>query len=336
MSDFIPSADTHFHAGECEVQARALGGPAQRARLTAIGRMAIRDAMPEQHRTFFAQLPFVVLGSVDGTGQPWASVLAGPPGFVQSPSADQLQVAALPSPIDPLHRNLRPGAALGVLGIEPPTRRRNRANGVVGPITNTGFSVQVRQSFGNCPKYIQARPATFLTDAATPTLAYEGQRLDPASQALVTAADTFFIATAHPQSSQGAAGEAMHGVDVSHRGGKPGFVRLDALANHDELTVPDFTGNQFFNTLGNIALHPQAGLLFIDFTSGDALYLAVKARTVWDGPELASFAGALRLLKCEVLSVRRVAQALPLRWGAAQLSPVLAETGAWGGFSSDF
>lgn len=329
MSSFIPSAETHFHAGECEVQARALGGSAQRARLTAIGRMAIRDAMPEQHRNFFAQLPFVVLGSVDDTGQPWASVLAGPPGFVQSPDATRLQLAALPSPTDPLHGNLQAGAALGLLGIEPPTRRRNRANGVVGSVTDAGFSVQVRQSFGNCPKYIQARTAKFLPDAVAPTLAHEGQRLDAASQALVTAADTFFIATAHPQSSQGATGAAMHGVDVSHRGGKPGFVRLDRLAHHDELTVPDFTGNQYFNTLGNIAVQPRAGLLFIDHASGDALYLSVKARIVWDSPELASFAGALRLLKCEVLSARRVAQALPLRWGVAQLSPVLAETGAW-------
>lgn len=330
MSDFIPSAETHFHAGECDVQARALGGPAARARMSAIGRMAIRDAMPEQHRTFFAQLPFVVLGSVDNTGQPWASVLAGQPGFVQSPDATCLQVAALPSPTDPLHGTLRPGAALGVLGIEPPTRRRNRANGVVGAVTGAGFSLQVRQSFGNCPKYIQARVPDHLADMPpAASVAHEGTRLDAAGQAMVAAADTFFIATAHPQSTQGAAGEAMHGVDVSHRGGKPGFVRLDRLATHDELTVPDFAGNQYFNTLGNIAVHPRAGLLFVDFANGSLLYLAVAARTVWDGPELASFEGALRLLKCEVLSVRRVAHALPLRWGAVQPSPVLVETGTW-------
>jgi uncharacterized protein len=330
MNTFISSADMHFHAGECDVQARALGGTAQRARLTAIGRMAIRDAMPDQHRGFFTQLPFVVLGSVDDTGQPWASVLAGPPGFVQSPGATQLQVASLPSPTDPLHNRLRPGASVGLLGIEPHTRRRNRANGVVGAVNGTGFAVQVRQSFGNCPKYIQARSAAFVPGGATPTQVSAGPRLDVASQALVTAADTFFIATAHPESAQGEDSAAMHGVDVSHRGGKPGFVRLDRLTTHDELTVPDFTGNQFFNTLGNLAVQPQAGLLFIDFERGDVLYLAVTVRIVWDGPELASFEGALRLLKCEVLSARRVAQALPLRWGTAQLSPVLAETGAWG------
>lgn len=330
MGQFITSAETHFHPGECEVQARALGGAHARGRLTAIGRMAIRDAMPDQHRQFFEQLPFVVLGSVDDGGQPWASVLAGPPGFVRSPAADRLTLAARPSPTDPLHTHLRPGAALGLLGIEPHTRRRNRANGVVTAVDGNGLSVRVRQSFGNCPKYIQARTATFAPDAApAATVAHTGQRLDAVSQALVRGADTFFIATAHPDSRQGADGAAMHGVDVSHRGGKPGFVRLDALAGHDELTLPDFTGNQFFNTLGNLALEPRAGLLFIDHASGDALYLAVRVRTVWDGDELASFQGALRLLKCEVLSARRVAQAWPLRWGAAEPSPVLAETGAW-------
>lgn len=55
----------------------------------------------------------------------------------------------------------------------------------------------------------------------------------------------------------------------------------------------------------------------------------MRVRTVWDGAELASFQGALRLLKCEVLSARRVAKAWSLHWGPAQLSPVLAETGAW-------
>lgn len=331
VSSFLSSAEENFHAGECAVQARALGGPAARARLSAIGRMAIRDAMPDQHRTFFEQLPFVVVGSVDGAGQLWASVLAQPPGFIHSPDARQLQIAALPSPTDPLHGTLAEGAAMGLLGIEPHTRRRNRANGVVGAVTDAGFAVRVRQSFGNCPKYIQARAPEYLGGAAlAPRLAYQGTQLDDAAWRMVTAADTFFIATAHPESSHGGAGRPMHGVDVSHRGGKPGFVRAERHGTAEWLTVPDFTGNQFFNTLGNIAVHPLAGLLFIDFANGSLLYIAVTAHTVWDGAELASFEGALRLLKCEVTAVRRVENALPLRWGAAQQSPVLAETGAWG------
>jgi uncharacterized protein len=93
--------------------------------------------------------------------------------------------------------------------------------------------------------------------------------------------------------------------------------------------VPDFLGNFFFNTLGNIAVNPRAGLLFIDFETGDLLYLAVTAEIVWDGAEVDGFAGAQRLLRFKVREVRRVDASLSLRWGKAELSPVLEPTGQW-------
>ncbi len=46
------------------------------------GRRIIRDHMPEQHRQFFAQLPYAIAGTIDGDGQPWASILVGEPGFM--------------------------------------------------------------------------------------------------------------------------------------------------------------------------------------------------------------------------------------------------------------
>ncbi len=113
---------------------------------------------------------------------------------------------------------------------------------------------------------------------------------------------------------------------MSHRGGKPGFVRV---GDDGTLTVPDFVGNFFFNTLGNISVNPRAGLLFVDFENGDLLYLAVRAEIVWQGAELESFKGAQRLLRLEVQSMRRVTSCLPLRWSGAQLSPQLLATGAW-------
>jgi predicted pyridoxine 5'-phosphate oxidase superfamily flavin-nucleotide-binding protein len=116
------------------------------------------------------------------------------------------------------------------------------------------------------------------------------------------------------------------GVDVSHRGGKPGFVRVEADGT---LTVPDFVGNYFFNTLGNLVVNPRAGLLFVDFDTGDLLYLAVTAEIIWDGPEVDSFAGAQRLMRFKVQSMRLVESSLPLRWGEAELSPALEATGAW-------
>jgi hypothetical protein len=310
-----------FHEGERAVQART----GVRDRLEQLGPRVIRDFMPDQHREFFEQLPFVVAGTVDASGQPWASVLAAPAGFMNAPSPQQLVLQAQPLPADPLQDTLANGVAIGLLGIEPHTRRRNRMNGVVQGLSDAGFSVQLSQSFGNCPKYIQAREPVYVDGLLSSKPAvHGGAQLDEAARRMIVAADTLFIATAYAGDSDqaGAAG----GVDVSHRGGKPGFVRVDADGT---LSMPDFVGNSFFNTLGNIAVNPRAGLLFIDFDSGDLLYLAVTAEIVWDGPEVKAFEGAQRLLRFKVRSMKRVEASLPLRWGPAELSPVLQATGAW-------
>jgi len=309
-----------WHEGERALQSLAGIGE----RMAEIGPRVIRDHMPDQHRSFFAQLPFLIAGSLDAEGRPWASVLAAPPGFARSPDAQHLRIDALPLRGDPLGAALMPGAPIGLLGIEPHTRRRNRMNGVVEAVDAEGFSVSVHQSFGNCPKYIQAREPMFVGGAQDVQVLPRTDRLDAKARRMVRAADTFFIATAHP--SAGDANAPAHGVDVSHRGGRPGFVQL---SGEGTLTVPDFVGNAFFNTLGNIAVNPVAGLLFIDFESGDLLQLFVKADVIWDGPEVDAFAGAERLLRMEVVSMQHAPAALPLRFGPAALSPYLEATGRW-------
>jgi len=312
-----------FHAGERALQTLA----GSREVMAAAGSRVIRDFMPDQHRDFFAQLPFLVVGSMDAQLQPWASVLAAPPGFAHSPDATHLRIDALPMADDPLSTQLVQGASLGLLGIQPHTRRRNRMNGNVEAIDAAGFLVEVQQSFGNCPKYIQAREPLFAAgQPAAPAQRLDG--LDDAARALIARADTFFIASAFPQHAADGdeADPAAQGVDVSHRGGLPGFVRV---GEDGVLTVPDFTGNRFFNTLGNLSVHPRAGLLFIDFESGDLLHLTATAEIVWDGPEVAAFEGAERLLRLRVEQVLRRPGALLLRWGRAEVSPHLARMGHW-------
>jgi predicted pyridoxine 5'-phosphate oxidase superfamily flavin-nucleotide-binding protein len=310
-----------FHKGETAVQARF----GVQERLAELGPRVIRDYMPEQHREFFTQLPLVIVGSVGAHGQPWASVLTNPAGFIQSANPYCLNIFAHPQQFDPLYENLVDGAQLGLLGIEPHTRRRNRMNGVVSDIHNEGFTVHVTQSFGNCPKYIQARKAEYLIDNSVLEMAViESHKLDESARRLIMEADTFFIATAYPFEAREE--ERVHGIDVSHRGGKPGFVRVD---DDVTLTVPDFSGNLFFNTIGNIAVNPYAGLLFIDYSSGDLLYLAVKAEIIWQGAEVEAFIGAQQLLRLHIISMRRVEARLPIRWSEAVQSPVLEHTGSW-------
>lgn len=169
-----------FHEGERAVQARV----GVQERLAELGPRVIRDFMPDQHRAFFEQLPFVIAGTVDARGQPWASVLVQPPGFMRSPQPRQLDVRARPLPGDPLAAHLAEGAAIGLLGLEPHTRRRNRMNGVVRRLGASGFSVDVRQSFGNCPNYIQAREPVYLENraGATPVVCRDPKLLSQLSK----------------------------------------------------------------------------------------------------------------------------------------------------------
>lgn len=322
-----PHAEPPFHAGELAAQARV----GVRERMAAGGRRMIRGLMPDQHREFFAMLPFLVVGSLDRQGRPWASILSGRPGFLQSPDPRTLTVAARPAYGDPLGDNLAAGAPIGLLGIQLETRRRNRMNGTVTESADGRFAVTVGQSFGNCPQYIQARTPRFVAEpdslgAPRPVHA-EGPVLSPRAAALVAAADTFFIATRSAEAEQ--SGAPSEGVDVSHRGGRPGFVRGTEEGGRTVLTAPDFVGNFLFNTFGNIAVDPRAGLVFVDFDTGGVLLLTGTAEVVWDGPEVAAFAGAERLLRFRVQEGRWIEDAVPLRWSAPQQAAQLAVTGTW-------
>jgi len=281
-----------FHPGELEAQARAGGG--------APGG-GIRDSMSGHHRAFFQSLPFVVVGCIDG-GWPEITILAGEPGFVAAPDARTLRIGATLIADDAALRELAPGTPVGILGIDLLTRRRNRANGVVLSTSESEVVVEVRQSFGNCPQYIH--PRAIRTSPTHPRPTERLQSLDRSAISAIASADTFFVASATLLV------DAAGGVDVSHRGGPPGFVHVDG----ETLTIPDYSGNRYFNTLGNLVANPRAALLFVDFERGDLLLLRGTTEIVWDGDEVGRFADAERLWRLRVVEAWRRRGALPLHW----------------------
>lgn len=303
-----------FHAGEQAIQERV----GVRQKIEAQGRRATRRYLTEQHREFFPKLPQVFVASIDDQGQPWASMLVGRPGFVAVPDEYHLAVAAVPLFGDPLGENLANGAELALLGIELPTRRRNRAIGQAAAVSAAGFTLDVRHTLGVCPQYIQGREATLLADPMSPgpRPIRRAATLDARAREIIAAADTCFVASNAP-------GE---GADISHRGGRPGFVRAD---DEHTLTMPDFIGNFMFNTLGNFQLDPRAGLLFVDFPAGDMLYIAARAEVIWEGEELVAFTGAQRLVRYHIAEVIRVEGSLPMRYSAPDYSPIVERTGSW-------
>lgn len=314
-NDEVPTGSP-FHSGEIELQ-RSLGVV---ERMDIFGRRVIRDHMPDQHRDFFEQLPFLVAGTVDASGDVWATLLAGDPGFANSPDPRKLAIALPSAPGDPALNGQEQGGAIGILGIELHTRRRNRMNGAIASITEGGLSIAVEHSFGNCPQYIQTRNWHMAERNTEVAPAEQLSALDDAARATIGAADTFFVASYIDLP------DGRRQVDASHRGGKPGFVRIDDAG---KLTIPDFAGNLHFNTLGNFLRNPRAGLVFVDFDSGNMLQLTGDAEVILDSPDIAAFQGAERLWTFVPRKVVRRKAAFPLRFDFVDWSPNSLMTGDW-------
>jgi predicted pyridoxine 5'-phosphate oxidase superfamily flavin-nucleotide-binding protein len=297
-----------FHADELAMQARSGAG----AKGTGI-----RDFMPEQHRSFFASLSHVFLATT-ADGWPLATLLEGEPGFLASPDGRTLAIGSLPGPQDPAAGTLHVGQQIGLLGIDLATRRRNRVNGVVSNVNAGGFSIAVQQSFGNCSQYIQRRAMSRVL--AAPAAARKLLMPDDRARVLIERADTFFVAT-RSRATVGVAG----GADISHRGGQPGFVRLEG----DTLGIPDFRGNRYFNTLGNILGEPRAALMLLDFATGDVLQLQGLASIDWGERAAARVAGAERVWRFRITQGWYRAQASTLRGAFIDYAPTTLGTGTW-------
>ncbi|MCA9558542.1 MAG: pyridoxamine 5'-phosphate oxidase family protein [Myxococcales bacterium] len=303
--------DRPYHEGELAVQARA--GVARAAQRVA---RILADRIPAAALSFIARQSMVVLGSRDPNGNIWASLAYGQPGFLVAESDRQLALhhaACYTAAGDPLWSNLRTDAEVGLLLIELATRRRLRINGKMRPRADGDWRVSVEQAYANCPKYIQARGLRIRETGAAPTTPTvdQGTELTAAQQAWIAGADTFFVASAHPE----------QGLDASHRGGPPGFVQV---IGSRWLRVPDYAGNNMFNTLGNIASHPRCGLVFADFERSRVLQLTGRAEILWDQPdERGRAGGTARFWEFEVEVWRETELGVELDWEELGASPFL-------------
>jgi predicted pyridoxine 5'-phosphate oxidase superfamily flavin-nucleotide-binding protein len=256
--------------------------------------------VPRVAAEFLRRQRLVVIGAAHPEGSAWASPLIGRPGFVTA--LDERTVAAQRSPVpgDPLADVFETEHDVGMLAIEPASRRRMRINGRARQVADR-LVVHTEQVYANCPKYIQARD-TDGHDAADPTgTAAETDTLSPDQRAWIAAADTFFVATY----------AAGMGADASHRGGNPGFV---TVTGEGRLTWPDYLGNSMYMTLGNLELDPHAGLLFLDWEGGRSMQLTGRASVDWDPERAACTPGAQRVVDFEVDRVVQIQGAMPLRW----------------------
>lgn len=259
-----------WHSGELAAQARA----GARERMATLGPRLIREYMPDQHRNFFATLQMVVVGSIDTGGHLWANAIPGKPGFIQSPSPRLLTIHLSECSAGNDFRSLPQGSRVGLLGIDFENSRRNRLNGEIVDRTQDQVTIRVQQSFGNCPQYIRQRRTGRQLAQQRPVTREWFSSWSNHLRELICSADTGFIASAYVGQGE----ENYAGLDVSHRGGAPGFIRFD---DEQRLLIPDYPGNSFFNTIGNLTIDSRAGLMLPDFDGGHVISMTMRAQVIW-------------------------------------------------------
>lgn len=289
----------YFHEGELAVQRRAgVEDVAQR-----VGAGNLGSALDPDLDDFLAEQPFVVVASADGAGRVWASLLVGEPGFARALDERRLLLAAAPLPDDPLVAALALDAPrLGVLAIDPLTRTRIRINGRAQRVEE-GVLVTVEEAFGNCQKYIQRRAPAGPMDLSERGTAYRsGAALDSDQRALVAAADSFYVASAH----------AERGADASHRGGRPGFVEV--AADGASLRFPDYQGNRMCPDARQPHGRPARGAALRRLADRHDVQVSGRAEIVWDADEVARRPGAQRIVAVDIDAVHEHERALPAQW----------------------
>jgi predicted pyridoxine 5'-phosphate oxidase superfamily flavin-nucleotide-binding protein len=292
------------HRGERAVQRRA-GFPDR-----PWGSARVGAAVPGVAAEFLRRQHLVVIGAATPDGSVWAAPLTGEPGFVTAPDDRTVVARRTPIPGDPLASVFDTEASdsghdVGMLAIEPASRRRMRINGRARQVGDR-LVVHTEQVYANCPKYIQARDVATVAPAA-PGAVVRSDHLSPGQRAWITEADTFFVATHAPGM----------GADASHRGGRPGFV---TVTGDRHLSWPDYLGNSMYMTLGNLELDPRAGLLFLDWEHGRSLMVTGRASVDWDPERAERVPGAQRIVDFAVDRVVQLDGAVPLRWTAPEYS----------------
>ena len=250
-----------FHPGELAVQQRA-GLLAQAARLEG---MLAPTLLGRSAAMFLANQRLAVITARDDTGRLWTSPLVGTPGFLAA-SADILTINATIASTDPLCA-IATGSDIGVVIVDFAVGRRLRINGRLIRSESGRLDITVEQAYGNCPSYIQKRNLELPSAQPDRALPVRTHAIGRDHAALIARADAFFLGTVHPS----------RGADASHKGGRPGFVRVD----RQQLWWPDYPGNNLFNSMGNIAENPEAATLFLDFDAGTVLQLSGTARLEW-------------------------------------------------------
>lgn len=244
-----------FHSGELAIQ-HSVGV----REVAAANSKLIWPSIPDRVTPFVAAQSYCVVGGTSVSGDIWAEFVVGTAGFATvGQGGTSLTLPLGPGELLQRQIDLSPGKHTGLLFIDLATRKRLRVNGSIAATSGQELTLSVDQAFPNCPKYIQTRRLTTRDEPTGPHRVETGTILPEYARDWISGADMFFVASTAADGS----------ADVSHRGGNPGFIRMQGQT----LLIPDYHGNSMFSTLGNFLLHSGAGLVFVDFETNRMLQL---------------------------------------------------------------
>lgn len=298
-----------FHKGERHIQ-KKLG----EEHIANLSSRLVLNCVVGNAVNFVENQSTIIISSQGIDGYVWTSFVVGQKGFVKVPQPGTLVInmsMLCCKRDDLLDQNIQSNHNIGCLFIDPVFGRRFRVNGTVD-LEDCNLKVTVIEAYPNCPKYIQRRASVISPDfdIERPVIV-KGRDIDEEGRACISGADTFFVGTI------GSDGK----LDASHRGGKKGFIQL---LDNRTLKIPDYKGNSFYNTLGNISLHPFTGLLFIDFDTGGILQLTGNAGLLFDQrteSDLKETGGTGRYWLFETLSWIHTKSHHQIRWEFQSNSP---------------
>ena len=106
-----------------------------------------------------------------------------------------------------------------------------------------------------------------------------GDEIGEAYRRFIESRDMFFLATADDAGIP----------QCSYKGGEPGFVRV---VDPHTIAFPVYDGNGMFLSMGNLAVNPHVGILFIDLERGTRLRFNGVAGIDDDDPLIETYPGA--------------------------------------------
>jgi ferredoxin-NADP reductase len=320
-----------WHAGELAVHKLLHVPTSGRANPTSAG-------LPPPYAYRVVDSPLVAFGAIDDQGRPWTTVMGGERGFTRPVAQNILGVQGLVDrQYDPVVQALLGNAADGELvrpmsdggqgkmmsglSIDLESRDRVKLAGlmVVGAMASQDqgspsvgelqLAMHVQESLGNCPKYLNKKEIS--AHIPSPELVSDTLPLPAEAVDLIHGADLFFLSSTNGQT-----------MDTNHRGGPPGFIRVASNSPDSVVIVyPEYSGNQLYQTLGNLYTNPKIGIVIPDFETSSVLYLTGESELMVGNAASALLSHSKLAVKITVTAARFVRDGLPFHGRQGEASP---------------